>query len=228
MLRVEVFPLLEIQPANLLITPNMRYTLQIVGGPQTAAKTPQTDPSHIEIKFDIENKNVATIDRQREVTGHEEGDAVLTYEIIQLRTTQNNILPNKNVDSDGKGVIAPAVSQSRIVSQKRVTIRVRLVTDIEIPKMHQRQIYSGSLIRMLAVLKYGDELFHHGIAPISYSWTCTEGRVLSLDFPTKQELAQVHGVASNLVTTSRYIRDNEKNRDKVEFFTSFNSSAIYA
>ena len=28
--------------------------------------------------------------------------------------------------------------------------------------------------------------------------------------------------------TSRYIRDNEKNRDKVEFFTSFNSSSIYA
>lgn len=39
MLRIEVFPLLEIYPSNLLITPNMRYTLQIVGGPQTAAKT---------------------------------------------------------------------------------------------------------------------------------------------------------------------------------------------
>ena len=32
-LRIEVFPLLEIIPPNLLITPNMRYTLQIVGGP---------------------------------------------------------------------------------------------------------------------------------------------------------------------------------------------------
>lgn len=39
MLRIEVFPLLEIYPSNLLITPNMRYTLQIVGGPQTTAKT---------------------------------------------------------------------------------------------------------------------------------------------------------------------------------------------
>jgi hypothetical protein len=33
MLRIEVFPLLEIVPNNLLITPNMKYTLQIQGGP---------------------------------------------------------------------------------------------------------------------------------------------------------------------------------------------------
>ena len=74
----------------------------------------------------------------------------------------------------------------------------------------------------MAVLKYGEELFHHGIAPISYSWNCTEGRVLALDIPTKQELA------NNLVMTSRYIRNNEKNNDKIEFFTSFNSSSLYA
>ena len=101
-------------------------------------------------------------------------------------------------------------------------IRVRLVTEIEIPFTHQRQIYSGSFIKMMAVLKFGEELFHHGIAPISYSWNCTEGRVLALDIPTKQELA------NSLVMTSRYIRDNERNNDKVEFFTSFNSSSIYA
>ena len=32
-LKIEVFPLLEITPSSLLLTPNMRYTLQIVGGP---------------------------------------------------------------------------------------------------------------------------------------------------------------------------------------------------
>jgi len=81
---------------------------------------------------------------------------------------------------------------------------------------------------MIAVLKYGDELFHHGVAPISYSWNVSEGRVLNLDIPTKQELAQTHGVASNLVMTSRYIRNNLENKDKVEFFTAFNSSSVYA
>ena len=82
MVRVEVFPLLEVFPDPLLITPNMRYTLQIVGGPQNAAMTQQIDGSHVEIKFDIENKEIATIDRYREVTGHEVGDAILKYEIV--------------------------------------------------------------------------------------------------------------------------------------------------
>lgn len=86
MVRVEVFPLLEIYPNNLLITPNMRYTLQIVGGPQTMTSVQQTDGSHVEINFDIENTKVATINRFREVTGHEVGDAILKYEIIQLRS----------------------------------------------------------------------------------------------------------------------------------------------
>ena len=79
----------------------------------------------------------------------------------------------------------------------------------------------------MAVLKYGEELFHHGIAPISYSWEVSDGRVLALDIPTKQELAQVHGVATNLVMTSRMVRDGLLGKDS-EFFTSFNSSSIYA
>ena len=135
-----------------------------------------------------------------------------------------------NAGTDGKGVLAPLQPQSRVVSKKTVQIRVRLVTEIEIPFTHQRIIYSGSLIKMMAVLKYGEELFHHGIAPISYSWNCTEARVLALELPSKQELVQAHGgvAAGNLVMTSRYIRDNLKNKDKVEFFTSFNSSSIYA
>ena len=31
--KIEVFPLLEISPSNLLLTPLMKYTLQILGGP---------------------------------------------------------------------------------------------------------------------------------------------------------------------------------------------------
>ena len=70
-------------------------------------------------------------------------------------------------------------------------IRVRLVTDIEIPYAHRRQIYSGSLIKGIAVLKYNQEYFHHGIAPISYNWNCTTPRVLHLDLPTKQEFGSL-------------------------------------
>jgi hypothetical protein len=38
MMRLEVFPFLEIYPSELLITPNMRYTLQLVGGPTKASQ----------------------------------------------------------------------------------------------------------------------------------------------------------------------------------------------
>ena len=81
-LRIEVFPLLEIVPPSLLITPNMRYTLQIVGGPQTSARAQQVDGSHIEIKFEIAETEIATVDMFREVTGHRVGSATLHYEII--------------------------------------------------------------------------------------------------------------------------------------------------
>jgi hypothetical protein len=142
--------------------------------------------------------------------------------------TQNSFQPYQGYEQDGKGVLAQIKPQSRVVSKKTVKIRVRLVTEIEIPFSHQRQIYSESLIKMLAVLKYNDEPFHHGVAPISYNWNVTESRVLNLNIPTKQELAQAHGMARNLVMTSRYIRDNQANRNNVEFFTSFNSSSVYA
>lgn len=36
MLKIEVFPLLEIFPSQLLLTPGMKYTLQINGGPQSS------------------------------------------------------------------------------------------------------------------------------------------------------------------------------------------------
>lgn len=84
MLKIDVFPELEIVPSNLLITPNMRYTLQIVGGPQKVSQQ-QVDGSHIEIRFDIAEKNIASVDSQREVTGLAVGDATLRYEVIQLR-----------------------------------------------------------------------------------------------------------------------------------------------
>ena len=105
---------------------------------------------------------------------------------------------------------------------------MRLVTDIEIPYAHRRQIYTGSLVKGIAVLKYNQEYFHHGIAPISYDWNCTQSRVLQLDLPTKQELAVSHGVASNLVQTRKTVRDGAHNNDKATFTSSFNSSAIYA
>jgi len=81
MIRIEVFPFLEIRPTNLLLTPNMRYTLTIVGGPSRA---PSMTTSSIDIRFDVVDRKIASVGKQREVTAHEVGDTELQYEIVQL------------------------------------------------------------------------------------------------------------------------------------------------
>ena len=69
MLKIEVFPLLEIFPAQLLLTPGMKYTLQINGGPQSSILSFQNGSS-VEIKFEIDDQKVASVDLNREVTAH--------------------------------------------------------------------------------------------------------------------------------------------------------------
>ena len=75
MIKIEVFPFLEITPGQLLITPNMRYTLQIVGGPDSGAQRSQyNDKSHIDIKFTISDTSIATVGKNKEVIGHRVGE----------------------------------------------------------------------------------------------------------------------------------------------------------
>ncbi len=61
MIRIEVFPILEIVPTSLLITPNMKYTLQIFGGPTTSVQAFQNGSS-VEVKFEIDQTQIASVD----------------------------------------------------------------------------------------------------------------------------------------------------------------------
>jgi hypothetical protein len=88
-LRFEVYPLLEIQPPELLLTPDMKFTLNIVGGP-TRSLIGINDGSHIAIEFTSKNNTVASIDPlTREVTGNLIGDTELRYTISQRKTHVN-------------------------------------------------------------------------------------------------------------------------------------------
>lgn len=136
----------------------MRYTLKVLGGPSRGSYGTNVGGSHVEIKFDIEDRNIALIDHFREISALEVGDTTLFYNIIQTKSAD-----------DGK-------EWKSILSQRRIPIKVRLVSSIGIPDNQQRIVYTGSLLKQIAVLKYKDpesgqeSTFSHGIAPISFSW----------------------------------------------------------
>lgn len=65
-----------------------------------------------------------------------------------------------------------------VLSQTELKIRVELVTSIEIPQKWSRAIYKDSLLKQVVVLKYQDETFSHGIAPISYDWSSSNEEIL--------------------------------------------------
>jgi hypothetical protein len=50
---------------------------------------------------------------------------------------------------------------------------------------------------------------------------------LSLHEPSKEYLAERHGIASNMVMASTKVRNNQLNDDSTHFYSSFNSSSIY-
>jgi hypothetical protein len=80
LISIEVFPFLEILPRSLLLTPNMRYTLRIQGGPSQETRVSHYSQNHI--KFSTKEPKIATINGDNEVTAHEVGDTEITYEVI--------------------------------------------------------------------------------------------------------------------------------------------------
>ena len=56
-------------PENLLLTPRMRYTLDVRGGPSRGSLGANAGGGHVNFNFDIEDENVASIDSFREITG---------------------------------------------------------------------------------------------------------------------------------------------------------------
>jgi len=67
------------------------------------------------------------------------------------------------------------------------------------------------MIKLIGILKYQQETFTHGIAPISYSWNCSNPNILSLSFPSKTDIKQSNVLTTSLIMASKKIRDNEHN-----------------
>ena len=51
--KIQVFSKVKMEPSSLLLTPNMRYTINVIGGPM--------DDSEISSTFEFKDKEIATI-----------------------------------------------------------------------------------------------------------------------------------------------------------------------
>jgi len=71
-------------------------------------------------------------------------------------------------------------------------------------------------------LKHNNETFTHGVAPLSFSWNCSDFNILKPYLSSKVENSASHSRPSSIT-----LRDNSKNIEKKVFATKFNSSSIY-
>lgn len=126
----------------------MRYTLNIQGGPSRESLGEKPE-GNVEFKLKIKDESIATINQHNEILGHKVGDTMIEGLVVHSRGEDQTI-----------------------ISSRSVSIRVRLVTHVAIPHNTLRVIYSGSLLKKHVELRHNDEVFSHGVAPISYNWQC--------------------------------------------------------
>ena len=84
--KVEVFPTLSLSPSTLLLTPNMRYTISINGGPLRGS---YVEDIRVDYLMEIKDQNVASIDQAKEITGLQVGDTELQYTIVQTKQAKD-------------------------------------------------------------------------------------------------------------------------------------------
>lgn len=186
--KIQVFSKVQMEPSYLLLTPNMRYTINIVGGP--------LDDSEISSFFEFKDKEIAKINEDLEITALNVGETTLIHKVRYSKNMQ-------------------------VLSQTELKIRVQLVTSIEIPQKWSRAIYKDSLLKQIVVLKYQNEVFSHGIAPISYDWSSNNEEILR-PYPSIKKNEDMHPHSYTKV-----IRDNWNRNENAKFVTQFNSSSIY-
>ena len=115
-----------LSPSDLLLTPNMRFTLDVQGGPSKDSLGKKREDS-VSFVLEMKDREIATINPLNEITAHKLGDTELIGKIIHTRDSESHL--------------------TTVISSRKVTVRVRLVTHVSIPHNRQRQIYSGSILK---------------------------------------------------------------------------------
>ena len=139
--KVEVFDPVRLVPEDLLIFPGGRWTIQLKGGPTGITR------SNINTSYKMDNEEIATIDSFGEVLGKKVGDTFITIK-MQFENDQQNYE----------------------LATETAKVRVRLITDIVIPVMNNRELYIDSVSRLNVKMRHNTETFLMAIGPLSFNW----------------------------------------------------------
>jgi hypothetical protein len=151
---LEVFPKIEVFPPYLLMIPGSSYTLSIRGGP--------SKQEYLVKKFKmLDNQIASVLDREPEVSAHLIGKTYLTI-TISIRSDYNKLYrrPEENEPT-----------QEIQLATETVPVRVEFPDTVDVISAHNRVVYTGSTIRLLAAFKKDDETFTYAIGPYNYEWS---------------------------------------------------------
>ena len=216
---IEVFPQLQIWPRKLLLLPDGSYTLKLSGGPSLIAadlKAAERFGGSIARQFRSNDTNVAVVNpRNGEVTGMLVG--VTNVYVVITQEVRDRDGSTKYVELCRRGV----------------PVSVQLATDVEIVGGQKRPLISGSIIRLLGVLKYFNETFTFGVFPVEYWWTSRHFHVLSMH-PLHSSGAMRYGGETNVVASSIQgdqlgvdAKANRAGEAEVAVFTTITYPEIY-
>jgi hypothetical protein len=153
-IHLEVFPKIEVFPPYLLMIPGSSYTLSIRGGP--------SKQEYLVKRFKMENSNIASVgDADPEVFAHLIGKTSLNV-TISIRSDYNKLY-RKPDESEPTEEIE--------LTTEIVPVRVDFPDSVDIISAHNRIVYTGSTIRLLAAFKKDDETFTYAIGPYTFDWS---------------------------------------------------------
>ena len=174
--KVEIFDRLEIFPPYLLLVPGSSYTLSVIGGP--------VDDKAI-LKFEMVDTKIANVTS----ISYPEVNALLQGETILKVSLLYNFDYNKFYNKeDDKHII----NRTEILCVENIPVRVDFPNKIEIMGVgNNRNVFTGSAIRLLTAVKKDEEVFTYGIGPLEFKWNVDSPRIANIKYYAKSTKSNV-------------------------------------
>ena len=186
--KVEVFDRLEIFPPYLLLVPGSSYTLSVSGGPK--------DDKAI-LRYEMVDSKIANVSSisYPEVNALLQGETKLKVSL--LYNFDYNKFYNKEDDK-------PIINRTEILCVEEVPVRVDFPNKIEIMGAgNNRNVFTGSTIRLLTAIKKDEEVFTYGIGPFEFKWEVDNNRIAKIKYYSKSAKSDVFDTPNMVCYTDK-------------------------